>query len=68
MQPSILGACPKPRYIARVTTGSVSGIKIVAMMEVGAPIIHMRWCLTLYLPLAPQNPEDSMYHPVGTPT
>jgi len=44
MQPSLLDACPKPGSIGRVVAGRASGIKMVEMMESGAPIVRMGWC------------------------
>jgi len=51
-----------------------SSVKMVGMMKVRALIVQMAWCLaglSVHLPLlsslAPQNPEDGMYHLVGTP-
>jgi len=56
-----------------VATGRASGIKMVRMVEMDAPIsldgvaVHLdRWCVCLcYLHFAPENPEDGkMYLPI----
>jgi len=64
MQASIFGACPKPGLIGRVVPGRASDVKMVRMVEVGAPIsldgvaVHLNcWCICLcYLHFAPENP------------
>ena len=38
MQDSIFDACPKPGEIGQVVPGRASGVKMVEMTEVGAPI------------------------------
>jgi len=66
MQASISGACPKPGKNGRVVSGTASIVKMVGMVEVGAPIslagvsVHADcWCVCLcYLHFAPDNPED----------
>ena len=66
MQASIFYACPKPGQIGRVLPGRASGVKMVGMAEMGAPI-SLDWvavhpdCLYVclcYLHFAPENPED----------
>jgi len=65
MQTSTLVACPEPGQIGRVMPGRASGVKVVGMAEVRAPIsldgwIYLDcWCICLcYLHFAPENPED----------
>ena len=43
MQASMFGACPKPGLIGRVVLGRASGVKMVEMVEVGAPISLDGW-------------------------
>ena len=56
----------QPGLIGRVVSGRASDVKMVGMVEVGAPIslegvaVHPDyWCICLcYLHFAPENPED----------
>ena len=73
MQASIFGACLKPGYIGRVVPGRASGIKMVGMAEMEAPIsldgvavYRDCWCVCLLFSFCTRKSRRWQNIPSGT--